>query len=144
MGGHEKKSRLTGVDPNTGGKKGFPAIPIDSTDELIIVSGYKVCPTQVENVLCQHPGILEAAVLGTPDDHQGQLVHAVIKLKPGEKASEEELIKFCKKILAPYEVPRTIKFVEDFPRTGAGKILKQELHINWDNVYDNDFFIQHP
>ncbi len=116
----------------------------DSATKPIIVHGYKVYPEEVEAVLHKHESIAEAAVVGTPDDHLGQAVHAAVRLKPGRKASQEEIIKYCQTKLDPYKVPRTIKFVEDFPRSEKGDILKREIQIEWGNVYGNDLFVQHP
>jgi long-chain acyl-CoA synthetase len=100
---------------------------IDRLKELIIVAGFNVYPTEVENVLYQHPAIMEAAVIGTPDERRGEVVKAVVKKKPGFEVKEEELITFCKERLSPYKLPRSVEFVEDFPRTAAGKILKRSL-----------------
>ncbi len=100
---------------------------VDRLKELIIVSGYNVYPTEVENALYQHPGVMEAAVIGVPDERQGEVVGAVIKRKPGSQVGEEELMAFCREKLSPYKVPKRIRFVDEFPRTAAGKILKRLL-----------------
>lgn len=101
---------------------------VDRLKELIIVAGFNVYPNEVEHVIYQHPSVMEVAVIGMPDDRQGEVVKAVVKRKPGFKVEEEELIAFCRENLSPYKVPKSIQFVEDFPRTAAGKILKRSLH----------------
>ncbi len=100
---------------------------VDRLKELIIVSGFNVYPTEVENVIYQHPDVMEVAVIGIPDERQGEVVKAVIKRKPGSEVTEEEIISFCRKNLSPYKVPKNVQFVEDFPRTATGKILKRAL-----------------
>ena len=100
---------------------------VDRLKELIIVAGFNVYPTEVENVIYQHPSVMEAAVIGIPDERQGEVVKAVIKTKPGFEVTEEEIISFCRERLSPYKVPKSVQFVEDFPRTAAGKILKRSL-----------------
>lgn len=100
---------------------------VDRLKELIIVSGFNVYPSEVENAIYQHPGVMEVAVIGIPDERQGEVTKAVIKLRPGAEVGTEEIIAFCKEKLSPYKVPKIVDFVEDFPRTAAGKILKRSL-----------------
>lgn len=100
---------------------------VDRLKELIIVAGFNVYPTEVENVMYQHPGVMEVAVIGIPDERQGEVVKAFVKRKPGTEVNEESIISFCRDRLSPYKVPKSVQFVEDFPRTAAGKILKRHL-----------------
>jgi len=100
---------------------------VDRLKELIIVAGFNVYPSEVENAIYQHPSVMEVAVIGIPDNRQGEVVKAVVKRKPGFDIEEEELMEFCRERLSPYKVPKSIQFVEEFPRTAAGKILKRSL-----------------
>ena len=100
---------------------------VDRLKELIIVSGYNVYPTEVENVLYEHPAVFEAAVIGFPDERQGEYVKAVIALKPGAQVEKQEIIDFCRERLSPYKVPKIVEFVEQLPKNPTGKILKKEL-----------------
>jgi long-chain acyl-CoA synthetase len=100
---------------------------VDRLKELIIVSGFNVYPSEVENVLYQHPAILEAAVIGSPDPRQGETVHAVLALKPGSSATEEEIIGFCRERLAPYKVPKSVSFWAELPKNATGKVLKRRI-----------------
>jgi acyl-CoA synthetase (AMP-forming)/AMP-acid ligase II len=78
-------------------------------------------------VLERHPGLLEAAVFGIPDEEWGERVHAVVVARPGHALSTEELTAFAREYLAGYKVPRSIDFVAELPHTGSGKVLKREL-----------------
>lgn len=100
---------------------------VDRLKELIIVAGFNVYPSEVENTIYQHPSIMEAAVIGMSDERQGEVVKAMVRLKPGFELKEDELIAFCQEKLSPYKVPKIVQFVEDFPRTAVGKILKRAL-----------------
>ena len=100
---------------------------VDRLKEMIIVQGFNVYPTEVEDILYSHQAVMEVAVLGVPDPKRGEAVLAVVKLKPGQTVEAEDLIKFCKDNLAPYKIPGNILFVADFPRSAAGKIMKKEL-----------------
>lgn len=100
---------------------------VDRLKELIIVSGYNVYPSEVENVLYEHPAILEAAVIGSPDPRQGETVHAVLALKPGSNATEEEIIEFCRERLAPYKVPKAVSIWAELPKNATGKVLKRKI-----------------
>jgi len=95
--------------------------------ELIIRGGFNVYPAELEDVLHAHPAILEAAVVGIPDDRLGEEVKAVVALRPGASLTEEELIAYCKERIAAYKYPRVIEFREALPRNTLGKILKGEL-----------------
>lgn len=95
--------------------------------EMIITGGENVYPAEVEDVLYQYPGIAEVAVIGIPDGHWGQRVHAVIAARPGEAPSTSDLITFCRERLAGYKCPRSIEIRGSLPKTGAGKIDKKLL-----------------
>lgn len=100
---------------------------IDRKKDLIIASGYNIYPRDVEEVLYEHPSVQEAVVIGVPDPYRGETVKAVIVLKEGKVASEEELIEYCKQNLAPYKVPKIIEFRNELPKTNVGKILRRAL-----------------
>jgi long-chain acyl-CoA synthetase len=86
-----------------------------------------VYPREVEEVLYAHPAVGEAAVIGVPHDSHGEEVKAVVALKPGQRATGQELIDFCKERLAAYKYPRTVEIVDALPKGPTGKILKREL-----------------
>jgi long-chain acyl-CoA synthetase len=100
---------------------------VDRKKDQINASGYKVWPRDVEDVLYAHDSVREAAVVGVPDDYRGETVKAFVSLKPGEDASEDELIAFCKERMAAYKYPRQIEFIDELPKTASGKILRREL-----------------
>lgn len=95
--------------------------------EMIIRGGYNVYPREVEEVLYQHPSVLEAAVVGVDDEVMGERTCACIKLKTGAVESEEAIREFCRGSLASYKVPDSVRFLDDFPTTTSGKIMKREL-----------------
>lgn len=102
---------------------------VDRKKDLINVSGFKVWPRDVEDVLYQHPGVREAAVVGVPDSYRGETVKAFVSLKQDAKkmVTPEELILFCKERLAAYKYPRAVEIVEEIPKTPTGKMLRRSL-----------------
>ncbi|RLB11349.1 MAG: hypothetical protein DRG39_04320, partial [Deltaproteobacteria bacterium] len=105
---------------------------VDRKKDMIITGGENVYSTEVENVLYMHPAILEAAVIGVPDEHWGEAVKAVVALKEGHSATEKEIIEFCKNHLAHYKAPKSVDFVNALPKTGSGKIYKKGIReIYW-------------
>jgi acyl-CoA synthetase (AMP-forming)/AMP-acid ligase II len=95
--------------------------------ELIIVVGENVYPIEVENVICAHDAIQEAAVFGREDKALGEVVHAAVVLRPGAQATERELRAFVMERLAAFKVPRTIRILERLPRNPSGKVMKRDL-----------------
>ncbi len=95
--------------------------------EVIIVGGLNVHAVEVEDIISQHPGVSEVAVIGIPDKMRGEVVKAFIILKPGEKVDKQEILDFCRSHLAHFKVPRAIEFRDTFPRTPVGKIKKSAL-----------------
>ena len=96
--------------------------------ETIVSGGENVAPAEVEAVLEAHPGVLEAAVTGRPDDHWGEQVTAIVVPRPGHVLQSEELRKHCERMLAPYKVPRLIVLADEpLARTSSGKLLRSEL-----------------
>lgn len=100
---------------------------VDRKKEMIITGGFNVYPREVEDVLFQHPAVLEAAVIGVADAHSGERVKAFVVLKPGAAATSEDLIEFSRQHLAPYKVPKYVEFREALPKTLIGKVLRREL-----------------
>ena len=94
---------------------------------MIIASGYNISPVEIDNVLFDHPKILEACVIGVPDKYRGETVKAFIVVKPGENLSEEEVIDHCRENLAAYKIPKLIEFVDELPKSAVGKILRRKL-----------------
>jgi long-chain acyl-CoA synthetase len=99
----------------------------DRKKDMIVVSGFKVFPNEIEDVLTLHPGVLEAAVIGVPDERAGEAVKAVVVRKdPG--LTEAELLAHCRQHLTGYKMPRSVEFrTEPLPKTNLGKILRREL-----------------
>jgi len=95
--------------------------------EMIVVSGYKVFPDEVDDVLMSHPAVFEAATIGLPDEKTGERVKSFVVLKPGRQATTKELVAFCRENLAAYKVPRDIEFRSDLPKSGALKVLRRTL-----------------
>jgi len=101
---------------------------MDRRKDMIVTGGENVYSAEVEKVIYQHPAVLEAAVFGIPDPQWGELVMAIVTLKPGMTLNAPDLITFCKQSLAHYKVPRRIEFSEtELPKGGSGKILKRVL-----------------
>lgn len=100
---------------------------VDRKSEMIISGGLNIYPNEVEQILYQHPAILEAAVFGVPDKDWGEAVKAVVALKPGMAATQEEIIEFCKANLASYKKPKSIDFMANLPKSPEGKVLRRTL-----------------
>jgi len=102
---------------------------VDRKKDLINVSGFKVWPRDVEDVLYQHPVVKEACVIGVPDPYRGETVKAFVAVSEGyeSKVTPEELIEFCRQRMAAYKYPRIVKIVPEIPKTATGKFLKRQL-----------------
>jgi long-chain acyl-CoA synthetase len=100
---------------------------VDRKKDMIIAGGYNIYPREVEEVLYEHPDILEAAVIGVPDPKRGETVKAFVVLKEGSKVTAEEIEKFCRERLAAYKVPRIVEFRRELPKTSVGKVLRRVL-----------------
>ena len=99
----------------------------DRIKDMIISGGENIYSPEIERVLAEHPAVMEVAIIGVPDDTWGESVKAVVALKPGASASEEELIEHCRAHLARFKCPKSVDVVEALPRNPTGKILKREL-----------------
>jgi long-chain acyl-CoA synthetase len=100
---------------------------VDRIKDMVIRGGFNVYPREVEEVLFRHPGVLEAAVIGRPDERLGEEVVAVVVPRPQARPDEQELIAFCRESLAGYKCPREVRFVDRLPRNASGKVLKRDL-----------------
>ncbi|MBI2766401.1 MAG: long-chain-fatty-acid--CoA ligase [Chloroflexi bacterium] len=101
---------------------------VDRAKDMIISGGENIYTTEVENALYEHPAVLEAAVIGIPDEQWGEAVLAVVVLREGAKATEQEMVDHCRTLIAGYKCPKRVIFQESpLPKTGAGKIQKTEL-----------------
>jgi long-chain acyl-CoA synthetase len=100
---------------------------VDRKKDLIIAGGYNVYPREVEEILYEHPKILEVAVVGVPDSYRGEVVKAFVVLRSGEQATTDEIREFAKARLTGYKVPRTVEFRDDLPKTMIGKVLRRAL-----------------
>ncbi|MEJ2041364.1 MAG: long-chain-fatty-acid--CoA ligase, partial [Desulfosarcinaceae bacterium] len=107
-------------------EKGFIYIA-DRKKDMIVTGGENVYPKEVEEILYRHPAVMEAAVIGIPDEYWVERVHAIVTLKEGAKVTEEEIIDFCKAHIANYKTPKGVNFVESLPKSPQGKILKKEI-----------------
>jgi long-chain acyl-CoA synthetase len=100
---------------------------VDRAKDVIIAGGMKIFPRDVEEVLYQHPKVLEATVVGIPDEYRGETVRAYIVMKPGETLTADELREFCHERLAPFKVPKQFVFRDSLPKSVIGKVLRREL-----------------
>jgi fatty-acyl-CoA synthase len=100
---------------------------VDRKKDAIVTGGEVVYSTEVENVLYEHPAVLEAAVVSVPDERWGEVIKAVVVLKPGQNLQAEKLIAHCQERLARFKCPRSVDFIAALPRTGSGKIAKKEI-----------------
>ncbi|QXJ33908.1 class I adenylate-forming enzyme family protein [Saccharolobus shibatae] len=101
---------------------------IDRKKDIINTSGFKVMPREVEEVIYKHYAVEEVAVVGLPDPYRGEAVVAFVKLKGNYRPSEElakDIINYCRRNLAPYKVPREVRFVDEIPKTPSGKIMRR-------------------
>ena len=94
---------------------------------MIISGGENIYSTEVENALYTHPAVFEAAVIGVPDEKWGEAVKGIVVLKPESSVTATELIQHCREQIAAYKVPKSIDFISELPKSGAGKVLKRDL-----------------
>jgi long-chain acyl-CoA synthetase len=100
---------------------------VDRVKDMINVSGFKVWPAEVENMLYRHPAVKELAVYGVPDPVKGEKVSVAIVLKEGASVTAEDIIAYCREKLAVYKAPESVEFVRELPKSATGKILKRIL-----------------
>jgi long-chain acyl-CoA synthetase len=95
--------------------------------DMIIAGGFNIYPREIDEILYQHPKVLDAAAVGVPDPRRGETVKAFVVLQPGQGATEDEIIEFCKARLAPYKVPKSVEFRTELPKSTIGKVLRRVL-----------------
>ena len=100
---------------------------VDRIKDMIISGGENVYPAEVENALREHPAVADCGVIGVPDARWGEVGRAVVVLRPGAQASEDELLAFLDGRIARYKIPKSVRYTGELPRTGTGKILKKRL-----------------
>ena len=107
-------------------KDGYLTI-VDRKKDMIVAGGYNVYPMELDDVLFEHPKILEACTIGIPDEYRGETVKTFVVVKPGETLTEKEVDTHCRERLAAYKIPRSIEFLDELPKSAVGKILRKEL-----------------
>jgi long-chain acyl-CoA synthetase len=100
---------------------------VDRVKDMVVRGGFNVYPREVEEAIYEHEGVAEVAVIGVPHEELGEEVAAVVVMKEGESATEEEIIAFARERVARFKYPRSVTFMDDLPKTATGKILKREL-----------------
>ena len=100
---------------------------VDRKKEMIVVSGFKVYPREVDEILYAHPAVLEAAAVGVPHPSKGEVVKAFVVLRPGASATAQQIVEHCRAQLAPFKVPVDVAFREELPRSLIGKVLRRQL-----------------
>jgi acyl-CoA synthetase (AMP-forming)/AMP-acid ligase II len=111
-------------------------IMLDRYKDIIKTGGENVSSLRVEAVLSQHPGIDKAVVIGLPHDRWGEAVTALVVRRPGSEPTGAEIITFCRAVLAGYETPKDVVFVDTLPETVGGKVLKYKLRASHSRHYD--------
>ena len=105
---------------------------VDRKKDMVISSGYNVYPREIEEVLYEHPKVLDVAAIGVPHPKRGEVLKVYVVVKPGARLNSEEILAWCKEKLAPYKVPKEIEFTESLPKTNVGKVLRRELRSKTD------------
>jgi long-chain acyl-CoA synthetase len=100
---------------------------VDRKKDMIIAGGYNVYPREIDEILFQHPKILEACSIGVPDPYRGETVKAYVVVKPGETLTAGEVIQFSREKLAAYKAPKMVEFIDALPKSAVGKILRKEV-----------------
>jgi acyl-CoA synthetase (AMP-forming)/AMP-acid ligase II len=107
-------------------KDGYIQI-VDRSKDMIISGGFNIYPNEVEQIISENSAVQECAVIGIPDEKWGEALKAVIQLKPNASASEEEIITAVKAKLGSVKAPKSVDFIDELPKSAAGKVLKTEL-----------------
>jgi long-chain acyl-CoA synthetase len=104
---------------------------VDRKKDMIVASGFKVWPREVEDTLYEHPSVREAAVVGVPDAYRGETVKAFVALKEKFQGhvDAEQIIAFCRERIAAYKCPHQVEFVPEIPKTATGKFLRRALRV---------------
>jgi len=104
---------------------------MDRSKDMIISGGENIYPREIEEVLIKHAAVREVAVIGIPDPKWGEAIKAVVSLLPGQSATEEELIIFCRNNIASYKKPKSVDFLDELPKNSYGKVLKRDLRARY-------------
>jgi len=104
---------------------------VDRKNDMIISGGKNIYPREIEEVIYTHEAVSEVVVIGVPDDYWGESVKAIVVLKPGRSATEEEIISLCKDNLAGYKKPKSVEFRSQLPRSATGKVLKRVIREDY-------------
>jgi hypothetical protein len=107
--------------------KGYTKI-VDRKKDMILVSGFNVYPNELEEVVAQHPGVLEVAAIGVPDEKSGEVPKLFI-VKKDAALTDKDVLDFCRKNMTGYKVPRFVEFRTELPKSPVGKILRKDLRI---------------
>jgi long-chain acyl-CoA synthetase len=99
---------------------------VDRKKDMILVSGFNVYPTEIEQVVSQHPGVMECAAIGMPDTKSGEAIKLVV-VKRDPSLTEEDVASYCRDNFTAYKRPRVIEFRDELPKSNVGKILRREL-----------------
>lgn len=100
---------------------------VDRKKDMIVVSGYNVYPLEVESALLRHPKVMDCAIVGVPDEYQGESVKAIVVPRSDEELTEREVIEYCREHLAVFKCPRHVSFLDELPKSASGKVLKRVL-----------------
>ena len=100
---------------------------VDRKKDIIVSGGENISSLEVEKAVLSHPAVMEATIIPVPSERWGEVPKALVVLKPGQQASEGQLIEHCRARLAHYKCPHSVEFLEQLPRTATGKVLKREL-----------------
>jgi len=105
---------------------GYFAI-VDRKKDMVIAGGYNIYPREIDEVLYQHPVVQDACAVGVPDAYRGETIKAYIVCRPGQTATVDEIIDFCREKLAAYKAPKLVEFRDSLPKSAVGKILRKVL-----------------
>jgi acyl-CoA synthetase (AMP-forming)/AMP-acid ligase II len=103
----------------------------DRIKDMIVSGGENIYPIEVEEVIAQHPAVVEVAVIGVPDERWGETIKAIVVIAPGAAVESDDLVAFARVRLAGYKLPRSVEFVAELPHSPAGKVLKRELRARY-------------
>jgi len=104
---------------------------VDRKTDMVISGGVNIYPAETEEVIHEHPAVLDVAVIGVPNEEWGEELKAVVQLKPGRHATADDIIDFCRERLADFKRPRSVDFVDEVPRNPSGKLLKREIRARY-------------
>ena len=113
-------------DVGTMDERGYVDIT-DRLKDMFIVGGFNAYPAEIEALLCTHPGIAAAAVVGLPDDRMGEVAHAFVVPASGSDLSADDVVSWARENMANYKAPRTVEVVPELPLNASGKVLRYEL-----------------